>query len=123
MTTISENADTFCRMIEARSREHDEAMQCALEKGWLVIAGSVLRMKLDSMIRVIWLLDHPDSRERILASCLAGEGFREGRRRISDGEMVTCAIRENGWVRAVYDFGNTFVHLTDAHDYAVLDPF
>jgi hypothetical protein len=123
MTTISENADTFCRMIEARSREHHEAMRVALDKGWLAIAGSVLRMELDSMIRVIWLLHHPDTREQILASCVAGEGFSGDRTRITDRAMAEDAANVNGWVRAVYRFGNTFVHLTNAHDYAVHDPF
>jgi|SRR5208282_5512594 len=123
MTTISENADTCCRMIEARSREHREAMRVALDEGWLAIAGSVLRMELDSMIRVIWLLRHSDTREQILASCVAGEGFKEGRTRISDHAMAEDAADDSGWVHAVYRFGNTFVHLTNAHDYAVRDPF
>lgn len=123
MSTVSENAVTFCRMIEERSREHHEAMRVALAKGWLAITSSVLRMELDSMIRIIWLLRHPDTREQILASCVAGQGFSEGRKRISDSEMAKCATRENDWVQAVYRFGNTFVHLTNAHDYAVHDPF
>ena len=110
-------------MIEARSREHHEAMRVALDKGWLAIADSVLRMELDSMIRVIWLLRHPDTREQILASCVAGQGFNEGRKRISDTTLAEDAVKVNGWVQAVYHFGNTFVHLTNAHDYAVLDPF
>jgi hypothetical protein len=130
MTTSSDNVETFCRMTEARSREHHEAMRVALNEGWLAIAGSVLRMELDSMMRVIWLLRHPDTRDQILASCVAGRGFSDGRR-IRDGEMVADADREiaadaadeNGWVRSVYDFGNTFVHLTNAHDYAATDPF
>jgi hypothetical protein len=123
MTTISENADTFCQMIGARSREHHKAMRVALDNGWLAIAGSVLRMELDSMIRVIWLLRHPDTREQILASCVAGEGFKDGRTRISDRDMTEDAVNLNDWVRSVYRFGNTFVHLTNAHNYAVLDPF
>jgi hypothetical protein len=123
MATISENADTFCRMINARSREHHDAVRVALDEGWLAIAGCILRMELDSMIRVIWLLRHPDTREQILASCVAGQGFKAGRTRISDREMAKDATEVNGWVQAVYDFGNRFVHLTDAHDYAVLDPF
>src|SRR5579859_1346879 len=116
MTTSSENAEIFCRMTEARSREHHEAMQVALDKGWLAIAGSVLRMELDSMMRVIWLLRHPDTREQILASCVVGKGFKAGTR-IYDTEMAADADREiaadaaneNGWVQAVYDFGNRFV--------------
>ena len=123
MATISENTDTFCRMIKARSREHHEAMRVALDKGWLAIAGTVLRMELDSMMRVIWLLRHPDAREQILASCVAGQGFKEDGKRISDHAMAADAANVNGWVQAMYRFGNTFVHLTNAHDYAVIDPF
>jgi hypothetical protein len=29
----------------------------------------------------------------------------------------------DGWERAVYEFGNAFVHLTNMHDYAEVDPF
>ncbi len=58
-----------------------------------------------------------------MASCVAGEGFKDGRQRIRDKEMVDVATCVNGWVRAVYAFGNKFVHLTDAHDYAEVDPF
>ena len=91
--------------------------------GWWAIASSVLRMELDSMIRVIYLLRTPDARERILASCVAGEGFKDRGRRISDRKMIDTAAADNGWVDAVYKFGNKFVHLTDAHDYAEIDPF
>lgn len=71
-------------MIAARSRGHHEAVRVALGEGWLAIVGSVLRMELDSMIRVIWLLRHPDAREQILASCVAGKGFIAGGTRVSD---------------------------------------
>lgn len=98
-------------------------MNVVMVHGWWAIAGSVLRMELDSMIRVIYLLRTPGARDRILASCVAGEGFKDHGRRILDGQMVDLAVADNGWVRAVYDFGNKFVHLTDAHDYAGVDPF
>ncbi len=123
MTTVAENASAFCHAVEARSREHHEAMEAALDKGWLSIAGSVLRMELDSMIRVIWLLDHPESRGQILAACVAGEGFKAGRVSVRDIVMVNHAVSSHGWVRRVYDFGNRFVHLTNAHGYAERDPF
>jgi len=83
------------------------------------------------MIRVIYLLRHPSERQQILAASVAGLGFgipRPGRsdnvQRVHDSDMVELAVdREGGWVRRVYDFGNRFVHLTDAHDYANHDPF
>lgn len=126
-----ENIDIFVRMSEARSREHQQAMKVALDHGWLAIAGCVLRMELDSMMRAIYLLRHPDVRDSILASCVAGKGFRVGGKRIQDREvmedaekaMAEDAIHVSGWVKAVYEFGNEFVHLTNAHDYAVEDPF
>ena len=37
--------------------------------------------------------------------------------------MIDIAVADDGWVNAVYEFGNKFVHLTDAHDYAEVDPF
>ncbi len=98
-------------------------MDVALERGWWAIAGSVLRMELDSMIRVIYLLHNPDVRDRTLASCVAGKGFKNDRGRIADQKMIEVATGTNGWVDAVYKFGNKFVHLTDAHDYAEVDPF
>lgn len=94
-------------------------MHVALAQGWWAILGSLLRMELDSMIRVIYLLRTPDARKRILASCVAGKGFGA----IRDRQMVDAALAQNPWADAVYKFGNRFVHLTDAHDYAEVDPF
>ena len=37
--------------------------------------------------------------------------------------MAADAANVNDWVQSVYRFGNTFAHLTNAHDYAVRDPF
>ncbi|MFG1961239.1 hypothetical protein [Nonomuraea sp. NPDC049028] len=120
--TAAEDFYTFCRTVKARSQEHHQAMEIALERGWWAIAGSVLRMELDSMIRVIYLLHSPDTRDRILASCVTGNGFKDGRNRIPDRQMISVATGDNHWVNAVYRFGNKFVHLTDAHDYADVDP-
>ena len=120
---VADDIDIFCRAVEARSMEHREAMDVAMLHGWWAIVGSVLRMELDSMIRVIYLLETPDARDRILASCVAGKGFKADRHRIPDRDMIAVATAHNGWVDAVYKFGNKFVHLTDAHDYAEVDPF
>ncbi|WP_248962020.1 hypothetical protein [Sphaerisporangium perillae] len=76
------------------------------------------------MIRVIYLLHNPDVRDRILTSCVTGKGFKDDRVRIPDRSMIDdVATGDKGWVDAVYRFGNRFVHLTDAHDYAEVDPF
>ncbi|WP_395297270.1 hypothetical protein ACF9IK_30420 [Kitasatospora hibisci] len=121
--TGTEDVSAFCRAVEARSEEHRKAMDVAVSEGWWAIAGSVLRMELDSLIRVNYLLRNPDTRERILASCAAGKGFKDHRSRIPDADMVRIAETGNPWVRNVYHFGNRLVHLTNVHDYAWADPF
>ncbi|MEU8061681.1 hypothetical protein [Microbispora bryophytorum] len=118
-----EDIDIFCRAVKARSREHHEAMHVALERGWWAIAGCVLRMEIDSLIRVIYLLKKRNERKSILESWVAGKGFSRGRGYIADRDMIKIATRVNDWVNAAYEFGNKFVHLTDAHDYAEVDPF
>lgn len=121
--TAREDFQIFRRSVEARSKEHHQAMGVAVALGWWAIVGTVLRMELDSMVRVLYLLRTPGARQRILASCVAGGGFKDGGRRIQDRDMVAVAVADNDWVSAVYEFGNKFVHLTDAHDYAEIDPF
>ena len=124
--TETQNVEAFISTIEARSTEHHEAMTHAVQHTWWAIAGSVLRLELDSMIRVIYLIHQPrDRRNRILTACLTGKGFKDGTHRIPDREMIETARNDNGWVRTVYDFGNKFIHLTDAHNYAdpKADPF
>lgn len=37
--------------------------------------------------------------------------------------MKNIAADDSDWVGAVYNFGNKFVHLTDAHNYAEIDLF
>ncbi|MEU8078774.1 hypothetical protein AB0B31_25460 [Catellatospora citrea] len=125
--------ECFCRQIEARSREHQQAMPVVVEHGWWSLAVGMLRLELDSLIRVIYLLHQPQQvRNEIIASSIAGDGrFRletpRGRlTTATDADMLNAADRLlglNGWVRRVYKFGCSFIHLSSAHDYLALDPF
>lgn len=120
----------FCRQVRARSREHKEAMNVASQEGWLSIVMSILRQELDSMVRVIFLLSlsEPAERQRLLSSAVSGRDWElptpKGKlRKVTDREMVERAQGFHGWVRNVYLFGCSFIHLSDRHDYLARDPF
>lgn len=108
-------------------------MPCAAARGWWSLAVSMLRLELDSLIRVIFLLRQtPEVRSQIIESSLAGDGrFRlltsKGRlATVSDAEMVGAVdglTGLEGWTRLVYEFGCSFIHLSSAHDYLARDPY
>jgi hypothetical protein len=134
MTTAAEGGlERFCRQIEERSREHEEAMPIAVAHGWWSLAVGMLRQELDSLIRVIFLLRQPPRiRDQIIESSLTGDGrFRlltpKGKlATVTDSEMVgaTDGLADlDGWTRLVYEFGCSFIHLSSAHDYLARDPF
>ncbi|MFD6568547.1 hypothetical protein [Micromonospora profundi] len=125
MTDLEEEFAFFAKATEERSAEHRQMINTAVENKWWSVAGSLLRMELDSLIRVNYLRTHPNDRAQILSACVAGLGFgipkqdRAGIKRIPDAVMVP----KGGWEQRVYDFGNRFVHLTEAHNHTERDPF
>jgi hypothetical protein len=98
--------------------------------GVLSPAFSILRQELDSMIRVIYLLQTSDQneRQRLIQYTLQGEKWQistpKGKfRKVTDREMVDLAQQLQGWTQSVYRFGCAFVHLSDFHNHLVQDPF
>lgn len=128
--TDDENLVAFCRQVQARSREHQEAMPVVDQNGWRSLAVGILRQELDSLVRTIYLLEQPRNvRAPLIALSVTGQRWRstnaEGKTRIiTDRDMVDFAEgRLDGWVGRVYDFGCRFIHLSSAHDYLARDPF
>lgn len=122
---------TFCTMIRNRSEENRRAMHCfSIPHGVLSPAFSILRQELDSMIRVIYLLQITDlvKRQRLIQSTMQGEKWRvstpKGKSRdVTDREMVDLAQQLQGWTQSVYRFGCAFVHLSDFHNHLAQNPF
>jgi len=116
---------SFCRSVRARSNEHRRALGVLAPENLYVPMASVLRQELDSMIRVIFLLERPSDRVHLLEQFASHQKWtREiGGSRISDAQMKEVANRLRGWTASVYAFGCAFVHLTNMHDYASSDPF
>ncbi len=123
--------DTFCTMIENRSNENRMAMQYFTDlQRVLSPAFSILRQELDSMIRVIYLLQIPDdiARKRLIQSTLDGDEWvvpapKGKSRKVTDREMVELANHLQGWTQSVYKFGCAFIHLSYLHNHFVENPF
>ena len=121
----------FCTMIRVRSEENHRAMHCFSNlHGVLSPAFSILRQELDSMIRVIYLLQLADlaERSRLIKSTLRGEKWKvktpKGKfRDVTDREMVNLSQQLQGWTQSVYRFGCAFVHLSDFHNHHAQNPF
>ncbi len=105
-------------------------MRMAFKKGWLSVAVGILRQELDSMVRIIFLRNQPDSQQRVrlLRMAVSGEAWslptpRGNLMRVTDRQMVDFANDLHGWSKMVYKFGCNFIHLSDCHDYHARDPF
>jgi hypothetical protein len=132
-TTANTNLDRFCRQVEKRSREHEQAMPVLAGHGWWSVAVGTLRQEVDSLIRVIFLLRQPQGlRDEIIESSLANDGRfllpnTKGKlTKVADATMIGATdglAGLDGWLRRVYDFGCAFIHLSSAHDYLANDPF
>ena len=128
---MDSDTQTFCTMIRNRSAENLRAMNCfSIPHGVLSPAFSILRQELDSMIRVIFLLEVADQveRQRLIKSTLFGEKWKilthRGKARdVTDREMVNLAQQLQGWTQSVYKFGCAFVHLSDFHNHLAQNPF
>lgn len=125
------DTQTFCEMVRNRSEENRRAIQCfPSPHGALSPAIAILRLELDSMVRVIYLLsvEDPDERSRLIRSTMQGEKWKvqtaNGKlRNVTDREMVDRAQQLQGWTQSVYLFGCAFVHLSDFHNHLVQNPF
>lgn len=121
----------FCAIINNRSSENRQAMHCFDSlHSVLSPAFSILRQELDSMIRVIYLLQITDldERQRLIKLTLSGKEWtlltkKEKTRKIRDKEMVDIAQKLQGWTQSVYKFGCAFVHLSDFHNHLAENPF
>lgn len=115
----------FCFIVRQRSQENTLAVQVLANNGLSGQVVSVLRQELDSMVRVIFLLNKStEERIHLINLTLAGLRWRLLNNSIvTDKQMVELADNLNGWTNSVYKFGCAFIHLSSYHNYIVSNPF
>jgi len=119
------NIAAFARLVRARSRENREAVALLRPTGHAGISVAILRLELDSLIRVLYLLSQgARQRDRLIEASLHGQRWRHpDGKTITDAQMVRHSATLHGWAGSVYSFGCAFIHLSRNHDYLTLDPF
>ncbi len=126
--SAADQATVFCRMVRARSHEHDQVVALAAPRGLVGTLLSTIRQELDSMVRVIFLLTlDAAERERLVKLAVSGKRWTVPNRSgklvpVTDADMVRLANNLEGWTASVYRFGCAFIHLSDYHDYGARDP-
>lgn len=126
---ISSETSKFISLIKQRSCENKKAFDALYQLQLYGNCLSVVRQELDSLIRVIYLLTIPDLHERevLIHATLNGEKWKRKNSAgkmiiITDKEMVELSEKLNGWTLSVYKFGCSFIHLSQFHDYHIIDP-
>lgn len=117
----------FCRQVRKRSRDNEKALNLLHQNALTGNVMAVLRQELDSMIRCIFLLSVADRgyRTRLIQDSVNGRTWRtqDGKRKITDRDMVELSSKLHGWIQNVYAFGCSFIHLSAFHDHPDRDPF
>jgi hypothetical protein len=127
---LENNTKIFVQTIRNRSIENKKSITLLLDNQLFGNSFSIIRQELDSMIRVIYLLNvvDLDQREDLINQTLSGQKWKIQNENgkiisITDRDMVELANSLFGWTKSVYKFGCAFIHLSDFHNYLVSDPF
>lgn len=118
------NLKQFIEIVIDRSNENISSILTLHSQEKYGTCISLLRQELDSLIRVCYLnnLKDNDEIERLINKTINGIEWEKNGKRIFDRTMVNIASQHNSWAAEVYDFGNSFTHLTNYHDYKKNDP-
>lgn len=104
----------FFDIIRARSNENEKAINLLLGERCYSLTGAILRMELDSLLRV-----HDFVNATILRQETLLDNFFGGNRWLStDRIMVKNISHKLGWTEHIYDFCCAFIHLSPYHDWA-----
>lgn len=111
----------FCNTIRNRSMENKIAINLLYSNQLYSNAISILRQELDLMVRTIYVLGISDAeyREELMKDFVEGRKWRRKGNRafITDKEMVDFASNLYGYARLVYQFGCSFIHLSNLQNW------
>lgn len=121
------NKEKFCKILRERSDENKKAINLMIQNGLYGQAISILRQELDSMVRVIFLLNEPNLsiRTHFIDQTLNNQKWTlpNSRTVVTDRNMVDLANTLFGWAQSVYKLGCAFIHLSPMSNYKNGNPF
>jgi len=111
---MRDRKNEFFDIVRARSGENEKALNLLLNERCYALIGAIIRMELDSLIRV-YNFNNVDSRKQ---EQLLNRFFASGKWPNTDSNMVKSMSRSLGWTEHIYEFCCAFVHLSPYHDWA-----
>ena len=116
----------FCNIVKQRSSENYNSFMMLHKNGLYGNCISILRQELDSYLRIMYLLES-DKKELFISQTLAGlkwSYIKNGRKyNITDAIILNNIFDIQGWEKRVYDLGCAFIHLSNFHNYLLVNPF
>ena len=126
---MHENLRSYMRLVEKRSREHNQAFGMLYAQGLYGACAAIVRQEIDNLMRVDYLaFSVPFSdRDELCRYVFSGTRWQRPTRNgkftdIRDVEFQTYAEDNHSWVSLVYEYSSKFIHLTNFWDYGVSDP-
>lgn len=111
---MEDKKQNFFRIIEARSNENEEALKVLMEKKCYALIGAIIRMELDSLIRVHYF----NSANNEVQKDMLDKFFANNKWYATDRKMVNMLSNSLGWAKHIYEFCCAFIHLSPYHDWA-----
>lgn len=115
------SVDLMVAAVMNRSYSLVDAFIDALDHWNLVVAAPILRIQIDSLVRLAYMANAPSS-EEVAAYIIGGGEFRKLRdkenKKLIDRRLIELAETAHPWVKGVYEATSGWVHLSPAHLYA-----
>jgi len=111
---MEDRKKAFFNIIESRSNENEKALMVLLDSKCYALVGAVIRMELDSLLRVHYFNNVDNAKQEFLLDGF----FSSSKWSATDRKMVEQLSYSLGWARHIYEFCCAFIHLSPYHDWA-----
>ena len=126
---MHENLRAYMRLVEKRSREHNQAFGMLYAQGLYGACAAIIRQEIDNLMRVDYLTFSVPltDRDELCRDFLSGARWQRRTAKgkltdIRDVEFRTYAKDNHSWVSLAYEYSSKFIHLTNFWDYGMSDP-
>jgi hypothetical protein len=110
--------DLFLTGVAMRSYHLVDGFLALLDEWNLIAAAPILRLQLDNLVRISYVV-HAERSDVLAEAILEGREFRHmkapDRERLLDGKLVRLAAEHHPWVPPVYEATSGWVHLSPIH--------